>query len=216
MGNTGERQVEGLEHRVRETMEQYHMLEPGDRVIAAVSGGADSVCLLSVVMRMEGTAGNQYQGAPCPSRARGKEADRDADFVRSLCEGLCPLSYPKGRCAAAWRLKRACLRRRPGVFCAMRHWKRRPWTGKARTGQRGQERTGRRWAHGGSADGGPADGDLADGDSADGGTADGDSADGGLAGSSLSPVKIAVAHYSRGTRWRRFSTICSGEAVFWK
>lgn len=47
------------------------------------------------------------------------------------------------------------------------------------------------WADGGSADGGPADGD-----SADGGPADGGPADGGLAGSSLSPVKIAVAHHS--------------------
>ena len=34
--------MEGLEHRVRATMEQYHMLEPGDRVLAAVSGGADA------------------------------------------------------------------------------------------------------------------------------------------------------------------------------
>ena len=41
--------MEGLEHRVRETIEQYHMLEPGDRVIAAVSGGADSVWLLALL-----------------------------------------------------------------------------------------------------------------------------------------------------------------------
>ena len=32
--------------RVREYMKQNHMAEPGDGVLAAVSGGADSVCLL--------------------------------------------------------------------------------------------------------------------------------------------------------------------------
>ena len=31
--------------RVREYMKQNHMAEPGDGVLAAVSGGADSVCL---------------------------------------------------------------------------------------------------------------------------------------------------------------------------
>ena len=34
--------MEGLEHRVRETMEQYHMLEPGDRVIACLLYTSDA------------------------------------------------------------------------------------------------------------------------------------------------------------------------------
>ena len=38
--------------QVRKFVDEYGMLEPGDRVIAAVSGGADSVCLLSVLARI--------------------------------------------------------------------------------------------------------------------------------------------------------------------
>ena len=80
--------MEGLEHRVRETMEQYHMLEPGDRVIAAVSGGADSVCLLALLCAWREPRGISIRALHVHHGLRGEEADRDADFVRSLCEGL--------------------------------------------------------------------------------------------------------------------------------
>lgn len=80
--------MEGLEHRVRETMEQYHMLEPGDRVIAAVSGGADSVCLLALLCTFREPWGIRIRALHVHHGLRGEEADRDADFVRSLCEGL--------------------------------------------------------------------------------------------------------------------------------
>ena len=126
--------MEGLEHRVRETMEQYHMLEPGDRVIAAVSGGADSVCLLALLCAWREPRGISIRALHVHHGLRGEEADRDADFVRSLCEGLHVPCHILKVDVRAWRLRRVCLRRRPGVFCAMRHWKRRPWTGKARTG----------------------------------------------------------------------------------
>lgn len=80
--------MEGLEYRVRETMEQYHMLEPGDRVIAAVSGGADSVCLLALLCALREPWGIRLRALHVHHGLRGEEADRDADFVRSLCEGL--------------------------------------------------------------------------------------------------------------------------------
>ena len=73
--------MEGLEHRVRETMEQYHMLEPGDRVIAAVSGGADSVCLLALLCGLRGELGIQVRAVHVHHGLRGDEADRDAEFV---------------------------------------------------------------------------------------------------------------------------------------
>ena len=39
----------GLMEKIWDTIEEYKMIRPGDRVIAGVSGGADSVCLLALL-----------------------------------------------------------------------------------------------------------------------------------------------------------------------
>ena len=76
------------EQRVRRTIEEYHMLDPGDRVIAAVSGGADSVCLLTLLCGMKKDWDLELLAVHVHHGLRGQEADRDADFVRALCEEL--------------------------------------------------------------------------------------------------------------------------------
>ena len=80
--------MDEAEQRVRRTIEEYHMLDPGDRVIAAVSGGADSVCLLALLCAWREPRGISIRALHVHHGLRGEEADRDADFVRSLCEGL--------------------------------------------------------------------------------------------------------------------------------
>lgn len=169
--------MEGLEHRVRETMEQYHMLEPGDRVIAAVSGGADSVCLLALLCAWREPRGISIRALHVHHGLRGEEADRDADFVMSLCEGLhvpCHILKVDVRGLAA---EKGMSEEEAGRFLRYEALEKEAaeWEGEVPTSEA--------WSG-------------QDGDSADGGPADGGPADEGSPDSSIRPVKIAVAHHS--------------------
>ena len=63
----------------------YKMLAPGDRVLACVSGGADSMCLLSLLLEAESVFGVTVEAAHVNHGIRGAEADRDEAFVREFC-----------------------------------------------------------------------------------------------------------------------------------
>ena len=64
------------------------MIPAGAAVLCALSGGADSVCLLSVLSRMRGFLGFSLYAAHFNHRLRGEESDRDEAFVRELCESM--------------------------------------------------------------------------------------------------------------------------------
>ena len=64
------------------------MLRTGGRVVAAVSGGADSVCLLALLCGLRQERKIQVRALHVHHGLRGPEADRDAAFVRELCGRL--------------------------------------------------------------------------------------------------------------------------------
>ena len=64
------------------------MLCAGSSVIAAVSGGADSMCLLAFLHENAENLGITVTCAHFNHLLRGAESDRDEDFVRSFCENL--------------------------------------------------------------------------------------------------------------------------------
>ena len=61
---------------------------PGELLLAAVSGGADSVCLLLILRQLAQTRGFRLACAHYDHRLRAEESARDAAFVRALCEKL--------------------------------------------------------------------------------------------------------------------------------
>ena len=67
---------------VRKTIETYAMLGTADRVLVAVSGGPDSVCLLDVLREL----GYELEVAHFDHETRSGESHADAAFVRDLAE----------------------------------------------------------------------------------------------------------------------------------
>lgn len=59
--------------------------EPGQRVLCAVSGGLDSMCLLHMLDAWRRERGGQLAAAHFNHRLRGEAADRDEAFVREIC-----------------------------------------------------------------------------------------------------------------------------------
>lgn len=67
-------------------VKKYDMLPRGAKVLCAVSGGADSVCLLSILRETASLFGFSLACAHFNHMLRGDESDRDEAFVRKLCE----------------------------------------------------------------------------------------------------------------------------------
>lgn len=65
-----------------EPVRDWEALPRGSRVLCALSGGADSVCLLHWLARQEDLT---VRAAHFNHQLRGKEADGDEQFVRELC-----------------------------------------------------------------------------------------------------------------------------------
>ncbi|MBQ6839115.1 MAG: tRNA lysidine(34) synthetase TilS [Oscillospiraceae bacterium] len=65
---------------------RYDMLLPGEEVVCAVSGGADSVALLFALYLLKDKLGIRLAAAHFNHGLRGEESDRDEAFVRELCQ----------------------------------------------------------------------------------------------------------------------------------
>lgn len=82
---------------VVETIQKHALIEKSETVLAAVSGGADSVCLLYVLHE----AGYRVEVAHFDHQTRGGASGEDAAFVRDLAERLSFPFHTERRAVAA-------------------------------------------------------------------------------------------------------------------
>lgn len=75
-------------NKVLETIEKNKMFEKGDKVIIAVSGGPDSMCLLNILYGLSKKLGIDISVAHLNHCLRGKDADQDEKYVKEFCYTL--------------------------------------------------------------------------------------------------------------------------------
>lgn len=90
-----------LEERVLSYMREKHMIEEKQAILAGVSGGADSVCLLLLLYALKSRLDLRLSVVHVEHGIRGEESLADARFVRNLCDRLsvpckiCPVDVPE-------------------------------------------------------------------------------------------------------------------------
>lgn len=110
-------------NKLEQFIRRYEMVQSGDTVVCAVSGGADSVALLFALYLLREKWRIFVEAAHFNHHLRGEESDRDERFVKDLCDRLdIPLhlgggqiiSGKKGLEAAAREARYAFLNALPG------------------------------------------------------------------------------------------------------
>ena len=110
-------------NKLREFSRQQDLIRPGDAIVCAVSGGADSMALLWALYLLKEEWDLDISAAHFNHHLRGEESDRDEAFVREFCDGYgIPLHVgsghivpgKKGLEAAARDARYAFLRTLPG------------------------------------------------------------------------------------------------------
>ncbi|MEW9096705.1 MAG: tRNA lysidine(34) synthetase TilS [Clostridiaceae bacterium] len=75
-----------LLQKVIRTIEDNQMIKKGDKIIVAVSGGPDSICLLHILSTLKEKYSIELYAAHINHCLRGDEADEDEEYVRGFCK----------------------------------------------------------------------------------------------------------------------------------
>lgn len=108
-------------NKLRLAIRRYDLLKPGDRVVCAVSGGADSMALLWAMHLLKDSLQIELSAAHFNHGLRGEESDRDEAFVRQFCQDYgIPLAVGSSRVAAGKKgLEAAAREARYGFFATL-------------------------------------------------------------------------------------------------
>ena len=76
------------EQRVLRFIKEKHLINSGQKLVVAVSGGADSVCMLDILAKLQKELGISLHVAHLNHRLRGAESNADAEYVVELAGRL--------------------------------------------------------------------------------------------------------------------------------
>lgn len=74
--------MKDIKKRVASYIQKHQLLDSDGKYLVALSGGADSVCLLLLLQKL----GYQIEACHCNFHLRGEESDRDEHFCMQLCQ----------------------------------------------------------------------------------------------------------------------------------
>ena len=77
-----------MEAKVLDAVKQFGLLQGAQSVTVALSGGADSMALLHLLLSLKVQFGISVSAAHFNHKIRGAEAESDEAFVKAQCEGL--------------------------------------------------------------------------------------------------------------------------------
>jgi tRNA(Ile)-lysidine synthase len=75
-------------NKIRQTIEKYNLLDKGDRVVVALSGGPDSTALLVILTQIAEEIGFNLIAAHINHGLRAEESDEDEKYSRELSEKM--------------------------------------------------------------------------------------------------------------------------------
>ncbi len=110
-----------IEPIVRRALRATPALKPGDTLLVAVSGGADSVALLCALHSLAHENGLHLHAAHLHHGLRGRDADADRAHVIALCEQRA-VPFSTARIAAATRMRARGLSGEAGLRTLRREW----------------------------------------------------------------------------------------------
>lgn len=86
MGRQKDSLTDRFDRKVLETIRKFHLILPGQKVLVALSGGADSVSLLTVLKDLAAGLGISLCAVHVEHGIRGEESEGDAHFAEMLCQ----------------------------------------------------------------------------------------------------------------------------------
>lgn len=79
---------DSMKEHVMQTIDKYGLINENENIIIGVSGGHDSIALLNVLYEISKKRAFNIYVAHINHGIRGEEADKDEEYVKSICQGL--------------------------------------------------------------------------------------------------------------------------------